>query len=206
MRNIAVFLFIITFASTISGVPIGSDIINDPDTPSAGLYSSGSGDSQPANLSSNTDAAVGDYSLRVQSGTVRNGGGTFGGFAKSIPTMEVGKRYSIVYWAKALTAPFTQTFSIQNGSGDTNNLSHSVSLTNEWQEFTYTNVLNIYKYIMYSWGDNGSVMLIDNIRIFEVSDDTPSGLQITSVIVPEAKNFYLLVISITIFTIFRFKL
>lgn len=160
---------------------ISSNLVNDPDLPTANLYSSGPGDSAPANLSSSTDAIFGQYSLRVQSGTIANGGGTLGGMVKSMPSLIAGKRYSFMYWAKALTTPFSQTFSFQSGGGDSNNMSHSVTLNQNWQEYSYTVVLDAAKPVFYTWAHQiGGVYLIDNIRVYEVSADVPIGLAVNT--------------------------
>lgn len=176
---------------SLCAVMISGDLMGDGDLPTANLYSSGSGDPAPAYLSTSTDAIFGSYSLRVQAGTRINGGGTLGGIAKGMPALTAGKRYMFTYYAKSLTGPQSQYLSFQNGNGDSNSLSHGVTFTTQWAEYSYTTVLNVPKSTLYMWPTSaaGTVFLIDNIRIYEVSEDIPLGLEVN---VPEPASVLLL--------------
>ncbi len=197
MQHTLGFIILSFLCVSLWAVPLTGDLIGDGDLPSANLYSSGGGDSAPANLSTSTDAALGLYSLRVQAGTVINGGGTLGGICKALPTMTANKRYTFTYWAKALTTPFTLHFSFQSGNGDENSLSHNVTLSNEWQEYSFTAVLNVARPVFYTWPDRvGATYLIDSIRLYEVSTDTLTGF-IVCPPVPEPYSILLIALGLT---------
>lgn len=186
-----IFFLLLFYTVSASAAFLSVDLINDPDLPVANLYSSGPGDPAPANLSSSTDAIWGQYSLRVQGGTLANGGGTLGGMVKSMPTLIAGKRYSFMYWAKALTTPFSEYFSFQSGGGDTNNMCHGIPVIQEWREYSYTVVLDVAKPVFYTWANlSGAVLLIDNIRVYEVSNDTPLGLSVNTIPEPGTIVFF----------------
>ena len=180
MKKIFPFFFLLLFSSFTFAAYISGDLINDPDLPSANLYSAGG--TTPANISASTDAILGEYSLRVQAGTILNGGGTYGGICKAMPSLTAGKIYTFIYWAKALNSTFSEYFSFQSGSGDQNNMSHAAPLSLEWREYSYTVLLNIAKPVFYAYPSaGGATILIDNIRVYEVSSDTPTGLFINNV-------------------------
>ncbi len=122
--------------------------------------------------SDSQNAPMGDDALVIQSGMTMNGGSTYGGAEFSLDTsdMVVGQTYTISYWAKATTGSGTIRMSNQNGSGDESNLSHSNSLTTEWQFFTETVVLDESKSKLYVWNNDqpGFEYAIDGLRVEQI--------------------------------------
>ncbi|MEK9149380.1 MAG: LamG-like jellyroll fold domain-containing protein, partial [Candidatus Desantisbacteria bacterium] len=85
-----------------------------------------------------------------------------------MPTMTVGRTYRWSYWAKGGTST-SLAWSVQNGGGDENNMTHSVTLTSDWQKFTHVATLNIVKNSAYMYASGFSKDLyIDDLEIEEV--------------------------------------
>lgn len=101
----------------------------------------------------------------VSPGTVQ-GGGTFGGFARSV-TMTSGLAYTISYYARSLSGNMTLGFNSQSGSGDTNNLSHSNTINATWQRYTFTATLNTAKPTMYIY-NSGTANGIWELTDFQI--------------------------------------
>lgn len=90
------------------------------------------------------------------------------------PALTAGTMYTVSFYARTIDiASASMRFSNQNGSGDENNLSHSHTITTQWQRYTYTNTLNVAKNVYYVWGTNGATLEFADFQIEASSWATP---------------------------------
>ena len=90
------------------------------------------------------------------------------------PALTAGTMYTVSFYARTIDiASASMRFSNQNGSGDENNLSHSHTITTQWQRYTYTNTLNVAKNVYYVWGTNGATLEFADFQIGASSWATP---------------------------------
>lgn len=133
-----------------------------------GMYVYASGDGLAGFAVSDALGSIsGDTALVITSGGVRNGGSTFGGavFGMDQSELVAGETYRVSYWARTDGDPTTVTFSNQSGGGDQSSLSHTQSLTGEWQHYTYEVVLDVEKPVVYIWtGGPNQTVAIDDLQ------------------------------------------
>ena len=90
---------------------------------------------------------------RIATLTSPHGGGNYGGTLNSI-SMTSGLVYTVSYTARSLSGNMTMAVNFQSGSGDSNNLSHSNTITGSWQRFSYSVTLDTSKPLMFFWNQN----------------------------------------------------
>jgi hypothetical protein len=151
------------------------ELLGDPHLTQASLYPSGSPDPKPASIAIN----AGGGGVQVHTGTVTNGGGTFGGFARGIPSSLMAARhvYTLSYSVQSLNGNATLRFSNQSGAGDESALSHTVAIGPAWTRYSFTAVLDVPKPALYVWSvESDRLFLIDGLTLQEVAAGTPIGL------------------------------
>lgn len=90
------------------------------------------------------------------------------------PALIAGTTYTVSFYARTIDiASASMRFSNQNGSGDENSLSHSHTITTQWQRYTYTQQLDVAKNIFYVWGTNGATLEFADFQIEASSWATP---------------------------------
>lgn len=103
--------------------------------------------------------------LRCETLASVHGGGNYGGFSSSAPSLTAGQAYTISFWARSLSGNMTFTFSHQSGSGDNSNFASDFTITSSWVKYTKTTTsLNIQKSTFYFY--NASI----SSGIFEITD------------------------------------
>ncbi len=160
---------------------VAQNLLNQPnDFPTLDNYISGLGDPFPQSISPNPDAVSGVVSARIHSGSIRNGGGTYGGGAVAVPLASqiAGRTYTLSYLAKAIsTGATTIIFSHQNGDGVQSPLTHTITPTGEWMRYSLTAVLNTPKTGLFFWtNEPDRTFLVDDFRLVEVPAGTSGGL------------------------------
>jgi hypothetical protein len=157
----------------------GADLLQDGDLMPAYVYNSGPGDTSPAAISTSTDvpnSSFGSQSRQVKTGTVMNGGYTYGGSYRVIDAtrMQAGRRYMMSYYIKSLSpGSYMVRMSNQNGNGDENTMTHSVYVTQSWQYIQHVFTLDAPKYNLYQYAHDAcwtvapanKTYLIDGMRI-----------------------------------------
>lgn len=90
------------------------------------------------------------------------------------PALTAGTTYTVSFYARTIDiASASMRFSNQNGSGDENSLSHSHTITTQWQRYTYTQQLDVAKNVYYVWGTNGATLEFADFQIEASSWATP---------------------------------
>ncbi len=111
--------------------------------------------------------------LRCDTLSTAHGGGNYGGASYNV-SMTSGLVYTVSYYARSLSGNMNLVFNFQSGSGDSNNLSHSNTITSSWQKFSYSATLNTAKPIMYIWNQNvaSGIFEITEIQVEQKSSAT----------------------------------
>ena len=134
----------------------------------------------------NSPAIVTSYTVPTTLGTARNilqcatsstlgGGGNYGGFSFSSPSLTPGTTYTVSFYARSLSGNMSFRYSNQTGSGDENNLSFNSTLNYDWQRFSVTATLDASKTTVYVYNRNISagVFQFADLQIEAQSFATP---------------------------------
>jgi hypothetical protein len=119
--------------------------------------------------------------LKIQSSSTISGGGTAGGiYWPSITSVaDIGSTYSISFYLKLLKQPeYTHTtmfeFSNQNGLGEQSSLTFDFFPTYQWNRYSHTAVLDLYRTQMYIYNyTTNTDYLIADIQIEKQPFATP---------------------------------
>ena len=146
----------------------------------------------------NTDKEGDNYCIELKSGTHANGGGVLGITYLLIPrNLLPGKRYRISYRARFVDGSKESNnidarlhTSVQNGSGDQNNLTHShIINTSEWKEYTHEAILNQHKGHIYFWLDRPDTII--QLDDFKLQLMTPKSSEVVTDNMPDWGNIEL---------------
>lgn len=111
-------------------------------------------------------SVTGSYAESVQ-GTSILAAGNYGGIASlSFPALTVGQKYTLSFYAKAITTPATVFISNQSGGGDQTCFSFSTTFTTLWQPYAITCNLDAVKARLYFWTTTASGQFaIDDLQV-----------------------------------------
>ncbi len=175
------------------GTSVAAELLIHSDLPPGVLYTSGVGDTSPAAITpiigDPFGAFAGNDYLQVKTGTVPNGGQTFGGVQFAMPdtylNLPLPHFYRLSFALKS--SPFGPPIydvhvSNQDGLGEANTLSHDVTVDAGWLRFEHETTLtdavlpsglpNVPRRILFFWtdaihGGPNQTFYIDAIQLLE---------------------------------------
>lgn len=140
-----------------------------------------------------SDAVQGNKAQRIVSEDAAHcgGGGTCGGISRGgVGGLIAGKSYTVSFYAKkGAMGPNNEKiicFSHQNGAGDESCLSFCMNLSNTWEKYSKTCILDIVKSTFYFWSYAPSEeFFLDDFQIneattFNVADQKTGGIVVAS--------------------------
>ena len=153
---------------TLAPEVIETDLSMDFEAGLAGVNDYGDGTQA---ITTSLNPPFGSQALEVTGGATETWG-NFGGAMFDIDTSKIdaGETIRISYWARSVSGTGDITFSHQNGSGDQSNLTHTTSLTEEWQFVTQTVTLDVAKTKLFMWAEDGPnfAWAIDGLHVEEI--------------------------------------
>lgn len=118
---------------------------------------------------SNSDAKIGNYSMRVIAASLTFCTVNYCGIQRTIPAQTPGEFYNVSFWIKGISNIGSVHFSFQNGAGDENELSYSVILDNQWRFYSNSVSVSSSKNTLYIWSENpDQEFLVDGLKLEKV--------------------------------------